>query len=95
MPFSSLKRKTTVSPNQIRWLTSLNSHFGKMLVIAAVYDSALRYLLDDEDSVRLLFDRTIKLLRVYEGVSTTIKNDLRILLHVQAQLFLPQMSHQP
>jgi hypothetical protein len=95
MPFSSLKRKVTVSPNQIRWLTSLNSHFGKMLVIAAVYDSALRYLLDDEDSVRLLFDRTIKLLRVYEGVSPTIKNDLRILLHIQTQLFLPQMSHQP
>jgi hypothetical protein len=61
-----------------------------MLVIAAVYDSALRYLLDDEDSVRLLFDRAIKLLRVYEGVSPTIKNDLRVLLHVQAQLFLPK-----
>ena len=93
MPFSSLKRKATVHPDQIGWLTSLNSHFGKMLVIAAVYDSALRCLLDDEDSVRLLFDRTIKLLRVYEGISPTIKNDLRILLHVQAQLFLPQISH--
>jgi len=66
-----------------------------MLVIAAVYDSALRYLLDDEYSVRLLFDRTIKLLRVYEGVSPTIKNDLRILLYVRAQLFLPQISRQP
>ena len=66
-----------------------------MLVIAAVYDSALRSLLDDEESVRLLFDRTIKLLRVYEGISPTIKNDLRILLHIQAQLFLPQISHQP
>jgi hypothetical protein len=64
-----------------------------MLVIAAVYDSALRYLLNDEHSVRLLFDRTIKLLRVYEDVSPTIKNDLRVLSHVQAQLFLPQMSH--
>ena len=95
MPFSSLKRKAAVYPDQTRWLTSLNSHFGKMLVIAAVYDSALRYLLDNEDTVRLLFDRTIKLLRVYEGVSPTIKNDLRVLLHVQAQLFLPQMSHQP
>ena len=93
MPFSSLKRKATGYPNQIGWLTSPNSHFGKMLVIAAVYDSALRYLLNDEQSVRLLFDRTIKLLRVYEDVSPTIKNDLRVLSHVQAQLFLPQMSH--
>jgi hypothetical protein len=66
----------------------LNSQFGKMLVIAAVYDSALRYLLDDENSVCALFDCTIKLLRVYEGISPTIRNDLRILLHVRAQLFL-------
>jgi hypothetical protein len=65
-----------------------------MLVIAAVYDSALRCLLDEEDSVCLLFDRTIKFLRVYEGISPTIKNDLRILLHVQAQLFPPQILHQ-
>jgi len=94
MPFSSLKRKTTVYPYQTWRLTSLNSHFGKMLAIAAVYDSALRCLLDEEDSVCLLFDRTIKFLRVYEGISPTIKNDLRILLHVQAQLFPPQVSHQ-
>jgi hypothetical protein len=94
MPFSPLKRKVTAYPDQIRWLTSLNSHFSKMLVIAAVYDSAFRCLLDEEDSVCLLFDRTIKFLRVYEGISPTIKNDLRILLHVQAQLFPPQVSHQ-
>lgn len=63
-----------------------HAQFGNMLVLAATYNSDLSYLVD-ENILRELFERTLKFLKLSDGVSPILRYDAEILRHVRATIF--------
>ena len=59
------------------------------MVLAATYSSTNPELkaLVDERTIRMLFDRTIKFLRLSENISPVLKRDAEVLEYARKKLF--------
>ncbi len=60
--------------------------FGNILVLAATYKSSLHFLVPAEQ-LEHLFDRTIKFLRSYHPISSTLAQDALILESLRQVIF--------
>ena len=63
-----------------------HAQFGNMLVLAATFNSDLRYLVDQKTLEELL-DRTIKFLQYSEAISPTLQRDAQVLIKIRERMF--------
>ena len=67
-------------------LGTAHAQFGNMLVLAATFRSELRYLIPEEELLRLL-SRTIRFLKYSEAISPTLRQDAKVLSSIKNKLF--------